>query len=69
MEGAPRDPLFGAAILKLTFAMRGLSDVPGFRSVYLGTLRDLGVAERAVDAYVDAHREELEAHIRRGAGG
>lgn len=58
-----KDPLFSAAILKLTFMMKKMTDQPGFRVVYFGTLKDLGLTDRTVSDYIDAHREELEAHI------
>jgi hypothetical protein len=61
----PKDPdrLFGAAILKLSFLLRGKADEPGFRVVYFGTLRELGLVNAEVDAYIAAHRAELEARI------
>lgn len=58
-----RDPLFGAAILKLSFLLRGKADEPGFRVVYFGTLRELGLVDAEVNAYIEAHRAELEARI------
>ena len=63
------DPLFGAAVLLLTFELRGMADDPGFRAVFRGTLRDLGLDDAAVRAYVEAHREELERHVRSGGRG
>jgi hypothetical protein len=66
-EGAGRDPLFGAAVLRLTFELRGATDDPGFRFVYRRTLQDLQLTDEAVRAYVEAHRAELERHL--GAGG
>jgi hypothetical protein len=65
-----RDPLLGAAILKLSFLMRGRTDEPGFRVVYFGTLSELGLTDAEVDAYITSHRTELEARIasRRTAG-
>lgn len=58
------DPLFGAAILKLSMVKRGMGEEPGFRVVYAGTLRELGLSDKDVDEYIAAHRERLEAHIR-----
>jgi len=59
-----RDPLFGAAVLRLSFELRGATEDPGFRFVYRKTLKDLGLSDDAVRAYVDAHRDELERHLR-----
>jgi len=64
MSGHDRDPLYGAAILKLSFMLKGKADEPGFRVVYFGTLKDLGLTNNQVDAYIAAHRERLEAAIR-----
>ena len=58
-----RDPLLGAAILKLSFLLRGRADEPGFRVVYFGTLREFGLTNAEVDVYIAAHRAELEARI------
>ncbi|MCP4677357.1 MAG: hypothetical protein GY854_17955 [Deltaproteobacteria bacterium] len=59
-----QDPLFGPAVLKLSFIMKGITDQPGFRVVYFGTLKELGLVDSQVDAYIQEHRDELEAHIR-----
>jgi len=66
MSDAPRarDPLFGAAVLRLSFQLRGSTDDPGFRFVYRKSLQDLGLTDAAVCRYIDAHRDELERHIR-----
>jgi hypothetical protein len=58
-----KDPIFGAAILKLSMMLKGLADEPGFRVVYFGSLKDLGLTDTEVNAYIDRHRPELEAHI------
>lgn len=58
-----RDPLFGAAILKLSFLLEGKADQPGFRVVYFGTLRELSLTDAQVEAYIAANRETLEARI------
>jgi len=61
-----RDPLFGAAVLRLSFELRGGTDDPGFRFVYMKTLGDLGITDEEVRAYIAAHREAIERHIRAG---
>ena len=63
MSKPPQDPLFSAAILKLSMAKQGMISEPGFRVVYAGTLRDLGVTDSEVDAYISEHKEQLEDHI------
>ncbi|MCU0664929.1 MAG: hypothetical protein MUC50_21720 [Myxococcota bacterium] len=62
-KGKERNPLFGAAVLKLSLQKKGLADQAGFRVVYFGTLKDLGVTDSEVDAYILAHRPQLEEHI------
>ena len=61
-EEAP-DPLFSAAVFKLSMAKSGMITEPGFRVVYAGTLKELGVSDSDVDAYIAQHRDELLAHI------
>jgi len=64
MSDSPgRDPLFGAAVLRLTFEQRGATDDPGFRFVYRKTLADLGLSDDAVRSYLEEHRDALERHI------
>ena len=57
------DPLFGAAVLKLSMIRKGLADSPGFRVVYAGCLRDLKVSDAAVDEYIADNMERLSAHL------
>lgn len=59
-----KDPLFGAAVLKLSFRKQADEGGEGFRFVYEGVLRDLGLTDEEVDRYIDAHREELESAVR-----
>ncbi len=64
MQGDNRkDPLFGAAVLKLSMIRKGLGFEPGFRVVYAGTLRELQLSDAEVDAYIEKNRERLIAHI------
>lgn len=53
------DPLDGAALLKLTFLLQGKQEDPGFRFVYRGVLRDLGLGDADVDRHIETHRERL----------
>jgi len=59
-----RDPLFGAAVLKVSFRQRGDEAAEGFQRVYEGVLRDLGVTDEEVERYLAEHREEVEAAAR-----
>jgi hypothetical protein len=66
MTTTSEEPIFGAAVLKLSFILNGLIDQPGFRVVYFGTLKELGLTDRKVTEYLNTHRTELEAHIKKG---
>ncbi len=59
-----KDKLWGAAVLKMSFRLRGAEDSPAFQGVYPGVLRDLKVGDAAVEAYIEAHREEVEKAAR-----
>jgi hypothetical protein len=59
-----RNPLFGAAVLKLSFRMRGDEASEGFRRVYEGVLRDLNVSDDEVERYLAEHRDEVEQAAR-----
>ena len=62
--------LFSAAVLRRSFQLQDKDYEAGFRFVYEGVLRDLGLSEAEVDAYLEEHRAEVEAAIgRRGRSG
>lgn len=66
--GKPRTPeekLFAAAVLKRSFELRGDEHREGFRFVYEGVLRDLGLDDAEVDAYLEDHAAEVDAAIGR----
>lgn len=63
----PKDPLFGAAVLKLSFRLRDSEGSPAFDAIYPGVLRDLGLDDAQVEAYIAAHREAVEKAARGGA--
>lgn len=56
--------LFGAAVLKASFRLRGEEASAPFRAIFLGVLRDLALTEADVDRYLEAHRDEVEAAVR-----
>jgi len=64
MAARKRDPLFGAAVLKLSFRQRGDEASEGFQRVYEGVLRDLGVSDEEVERYLVEHRDEVEQAAR-----
>ena len=67
MDDTLLDSVFGAAVLKLSFLMKGIAYQPGFRVVYFGTLPDLGITGSEVNAYIEEHRSSLEDHISKAA--
>lgn len=57
------DPLFSAAVFKLSMIKKGMGNEPGFRVVYAGTLRELGVQDKDVDIDISNNKEFLLSHI------
>lgn len=57
-----RDPLFGAAVVKAVLRKR--TGAPATSALYEGILRDLGVTDAEVEAYLAQHGEEVERAIR-----
>ena len=63
-----KDKLFGAAVLKTSFRLRGDERSPAFQYVYPGVLRDLELDDEAVERYIEENREAVEKAAR-GHGG
>jgi hypothetical protein len=61
MPTPERNPLDGAALVKLTGVLQGKEDDPHFRFIYRGVLKDLGLTDAEVDRHIDAHRDRLHA--------
>ena len=61
-----KDKLKGAAVLKMSFRLRDAEDSPAFLGVYPGVLRDLGLDDAAVEAYIAQNRAEVERAARGG---
>lgn len=59
-----KDKLFGAAVLKMSFRLRGDEDSPAFRFVYPGVLRDLELEDAAVEKYIEENRDAVEKAAR-----
>jgi hypothetical protein len=57
--------LFSAAVLRRSFELQNREYRAGFRFVYEGVLRDLGLAEDEVERFLEAHRDEVERAIGR----
>lgn len=65
---ARKSPLFGAAVVKAVLRKRG--GVHATSELYEGILRDLGITDAQVEAYLADHAVEVEqaikSHGRRG---
>jgi hypothetical protein len=59
-----KDKLYGAAVLKMSFRVRGDEDSPAFRVVYPGVLRDLEIEDAAVEKYIQENRAAVERAAR-----
>ncbi len=59
-----KDKLYGAAVLKMSFRLRGDERSPAFQFVYPGVLRDLELEDEVVERYIEANREEVERAAR-----
>lgn len=64
-ERTREEKLFSAAVLRRSFELRGEEHAEGFKFVYLGVLRDLGLEDGDVVAYLGAHRAAVEKAIGR----
>jgi hypothetical protein len=58
------EKLFAAAVLKVSFRLRGAENSPAFTGIYPGVLRDLQLDDDAVERYIDQHRSEVETAAR-----
>jgi hypothetical protein len=59
------EKLFSAAVLRRGFELQEGQYRPGFRFVYEGVLRDLGLTEAEVEEYLQAHLSEVDAAMGR----
>ena len=59
-----KDKLFGAAVVKMSFRLRGNEASAAFKSIYPGLLRDLGLEDAVVEKYIEEHRGAVEAAAR-----
>ncbi len=66
-EKTRAERLFAAAVLRRSFQLQDGQYREGFRFVWEGVIRDLGLEEREVEEYLASHADEVEAAIgRRG---
>jgi len=56
----PEQKLFGAAVLKMSFRLRGALDSPAFKGIYPGVLRDLQLEDQDVEDFIEGHRAAVE---------
>ena len=61
---ALKDRLFSAAVLKMSFRLRGDEQSPAFKGIYPGVLRDLELEDAAVEQYISENRSSVEAAAR-----
>ncbi len=54
-----KNPVLTAAVLKVSLTLRG-GDARIFEEIYQGVLRDFELTDADVEAYIDAHRDQVE---------
>jgi len=59
-----KDRLFGAAVLKVSFRLRGEESGLAFRAIYPGVLRDLELEDAHVEQFISENRASVEAAAR-----
>ena len=59
-----KERLWGAAVLKLSFVLRGNDASPAYQGIYPGVLRDLEITDEQVEAFIAENREPLEKAAR-----
>jgi hypothetical protein len=62
------EKLFAAAVLRRSFELRGEEQGAAFKSVYDGVLRDLGLEDAEVLAFLATNGGAVEAAIGRRSG-
>jgi hypothetical protein len=58
-EKARRDPMFAAAVVKLSFRLGQNEKAPAYRFVYEGVLRDFELEDGAVETYLEQNYERV----------
>jgi hypothetical protein len=64
MSERKKDPLFGAAVLKVSLELKGMlntaADQEGYNEILDGVVSDLGLTHDDLDRYITEHRVEIE---------
>ncbi|MDQ3264701.1 MAG: hypothetical protein M3Y59_13705 [Myxococcota bacterium] len=61
---ALKNRLFGAAVVKMSFRLRGNEETPAFKAMFPGVLRDLELTDEQVEKYIAEHRDAVERAAR-----
>jgi len=64
-EKTQAEKLFAAAVLRRSFELSGDEHRQGFRFVYEGVLRDLGLEDAEVEEFLKANAAEVESALGR----
>ena len=59
-----KDKMFSAAVLKMSFRLRGDEKSPAYLGVFPGVLRDLKITDDEVEQYIADNREAVERAAR-----
>ena len=59
-----KDPMFAAAVLKLSFKLANNDEALAFQFVYEGVLRDFELDDGQVEAYIAQNRERVLKAVR-----
>jgi hypothetical protein len=62
-KAGKKSPLFGAAVVKAVLRKRA-RDAEATSTLYEGILRDLGITDQEVEAFLAEHEAEVEQAIR-----
>ena len=59
-----KDRLFGTAVMKMSFRLRGTEKSQAFLAIYKGILRDLELNDADVEDYILRHLDDVERAAR-----
>jgi hypothetical protein len=59
VEKRKKDPLFAAAVVKLSFRLANNESAPAYRFVYEGVLRDFKLEDAQVESYLQANYDRV----------
>ena len=62
--GRQKDPLFAAAVLKLSFRLQGNEGTGAYRFVYDGVLRDFSLTDEQVETYLADNYDRVHEAVR-----